>query len=356
LRLQDLPGSIAYRLRKPSLWTSMALYWLCWGVLKRMWPRPRWRVSVTEETCGALVTLGLMALAAVPWQWTGDARRRTGIPRGMIQALAWNALWLGALMAVLVVLLPAGRPDLPFSIQMPFMRQPLPPEAGILIGNFPLAFIFGWFLASQDGAEAEARASLELADQARIQTLQAQLHPHTLFNVLSGLTELVHEDPDSAEEALVQLVELYRKLMTQSTSVNLPLAQERELITRYLGIMDLRLGSRLEVHWDWEPWVDALELPPFLLHPLVENAIKHGIAPAKAGGIVRVAVTRVGDRLQLLVANTGKPLKAGCAGGVGLGNLKERLALLPRLKPELELRQDGEWVTARLTLAWNGPA
>jgi len=322
LRLQDLPGSIAYRLRKPSLWTSMALYWLCWGVLKRMWPRPRWRVSVTEETCGALVTLGLMALAAVPWQWTGDARRRTGIPRGMIQALAWNALWLGALMAVLVVLLPAGRPDLPFSIQMPFMRQPLPPEAGILIGNFPLAFIFGWFLASQDGAEAEARASLELADQARIQTLQAQLHPHTLFNVLSGLTELVHEDPDSAEEALVQLVELYRKLMTQSTSVNLPLAQERELITRYLGIMDLRLGSRLEVHWDWEPWVD----------------------------------TRVGDRLQLLVANTGKPLKAGCAGGVGLGNLKERLALLPRLKPELELRQDGEWVTARLTLAWNGPA
>jgi two-component system sensor histidine kinase AlgZ len=88
----------------------------------------------------------------------------------------------------------------------------------------------------------------------------------------------------------------------------------------------------------------------------VENAIKHGIAPAREGGIVRVAVSREGDRLQLLVANTGKPLRADGGGGVGLQNLRERMKLMARLKPDLELRQEGEWVIARLSLAWNWPS
>jgi two-component system sensor histidine kinase AlgZ len=101
--------------------------------------------------------------------------------------------------------------------------------------------------------------------------------------------------------------------------------------------------------------VDALELPPLLLYPLVENAVKHGIMPVREGGTVRVEITRVGSRLQLLVANTGRPLRSD-GDGVGLGNLRERLKLLARFRPSLDLRQEGEWVVARLALAWDWPA
>jgi two-component system sensor histidine kinase AlgZ len=343
---------MAQRLRKTSLWTATALYFLCWDVLKRLMPRPHWHLAWPEEVFGVLLTAGLTILTTLPWHWTGDARRRTGVFRGLVQALVWNALWLGALIALEVVMLPAAQPGMPFAPKLPFLHTPLPPISGMVFANFPMALVFGWFLSNQEGAEDEAKASVALVDQARLQALQAQLHPHSLFNALSGLSELVREDAETAEEALVQLADLYRMLMAQSSSVNLPLAQERQLVTCYLGIMALRLGSRLEVRWDWEPWVDVLELPPMLLYPLVENAVKHGIMPAREGGIVRVAVTREGDRLQLLVANTGKPLRTDGGGGVGLQNLRERLKLLARLKPNLELRQEGEWVFGRLSLAW----
>ena len=356
MRLQELSVSLAHRLRKRSLWSAMTLYFLCWEALKRMWPQPRLLLGPGEEVSGVLVTFCLMCLAPLAWQWTGDARRRAGIPRGLVQALAWNALWLGALVALQTALLPA--PTGPFHSMFPMrlLGLRLPPETGIMIGNYPLALIFGWFMASQEASEADAAASRELADQARIQALQAQLHPHTLFNVLSGLTELVHEDAETAEEALVQLIELYRMLMGQAAAGSQPLARERELIERFLAIMELRLGSRLQVRWDWAPWADPLELPPFLVYPLVENAIKHGIAPSKRGGTVRVEAARADGRLQLLVADNGRPLKADAPNGVGLRNLKERLGLLAALDPHLDLRQEGEWVTARLSLAWRWSA
>jgi two-component system sensor histidine kinase AlgZ len=343
---------MARRLRQPSAWTATLLFFLCWEMLKRIMPRARWHVDLAEELFGALLAVGLMYLTPIPWQWTGDARRRTRFLRGAAQAAVWNALWLAGLIALEALFWPAaplGPHDFMF---LPFSHRPLPALAGMMFTNYPLSFVFGWNLASQEGAEADAEASVALVDQARLQALQAQLHPHSLFNALSGLSELVREDAETAEEALVQLADLYRMLMAQSSSVNLPLAQERQLVTCYLGIMALRLGSRLEVRWDWEPWVDVLELPPLLLYPLVENAVKHGIMPAREGGIVRVAVTREGDRLQLLVANTGKPLRTDGGGGVGLQNLRERLKLLARLKPDLELRQEGEWVFGRLSLAW----
>jgi signal transduction histidine kinase len=332
----------------------MSLYFLCWEVLKRMWPQPRLLLGPWEEASGVLVTFCLMGLAPIAWQWTGDPRRRAGIPRGLVQAIVWNGLWLGALVALQTLLLPAAEGPVQSLFPMRLLGLRLPPETGIMIGNYPLALIFGWFMAAQEAAEADTAAAQSLADRARMEALQAQLHPHTLFNVLSGLTELVHEDAETAEEALVQLVDLYRMLMGQAASGPLPLARERELVERFLAIMELRLGSRLEVRWDWAPWADPLELPPFLVYPLVENAIKHGIAPSKKGGTVRVEVARTGSHLELLVADNGRPLKEGAGDGVGLRNLKERLRLMAGLEPNLELRQEGEWVTARLSLAWEG--
>jgi LytS/YehU family sensor histidine kinase len=227
-----------------------------------------------------------------------------------------------------------------------------PPQWALLLLNFPLALMLGWFLAEKERAEASERDLRALADQARAQALQAQLNPHALFNILGGMAELVHEDPLAAEEALVGLTDLYRTLTRHSAALAAPLKAERGLLEQYLEIEDMRLGKRLDLQWAWPAWADALDLPPLLLQPLVENAIKHGIAPDPAGGIVRIEVRRGERELVLSVANTGQPMRPGGPEGTGLGNLRQRLALLGRFKPAFTLARDGDWTVARLTLAW----
>lgn len=237
----------------------------------------------------------------------------------------------------------ADRPD----------RPPPPgprPELMLLFLNLPFALVLGWFLAEKEQAEHTGRASRERERQARAQALQAQLHPHVLFNILGGLTELVHEDPEAAEEALVGLTELLRMLMKHGSALAMPLGQERALLRRYLEIEAIRLGSRLEVLWTWQEDLDGIKVPPLLLQPLVENAVKHGISPSPEGGRIRVEAIRTGTGLLLRVANTGQPLAPGGPGGVGLSNLRERLALLPEPRPAFDLRQEGAWTVAELRI------
>ncbi|MDR3669310.1 MAG: histidine kinase [Holophaga sp.] len=303
-----------------------------------------------------LMLVGHVGLAPLPWQWTGDDRPKAPPLRGLLQALPWNTLWLSALLGVVIMFFPFSDLRPAFHLHLFYFQILLRPQWGILLFNYPLALLFGWFLSDKESAEASVLEWRALADRTRAQALQAQLNPHVLFNVLSGLTELVHEDPEAAEQALVGLVEMYRQLMTHGQAARAPLARERALLNGYLGIEEIRLGSRLEVRWVWPPWADALELPPLLLQPLVENAIKHGIAPSLKGGTIRIEVTRQADRLQLTVANDGQPLNPAFSSGVGLGNLKERLVFLPELKPKLDLRQEGAWVFASLSLAWSWPA
>ena len=122
------------------------------------------------------------------------------------------------------------------------------------------------------------------------------------------------------------------------------------------GILGLFGGIALGVVWEIVPGLEETEVPTLLLQPLVENAIKHGISPDPEGGILRVSVQRDQERLVLAVANTGKPLPEIRTEGTGLGNLRQRLALLPVLAPVLELDQVGGWTRAKLTLAWRWTA
>ena len=238
---------------------------------------------------------------------------------------------------------PAVAPGL-FAKAFPAHRQ----EFMLFLLNLPFAMVLGWFLADKERAESTEAELLERARQAQVKALQAQLHPHALYNILGGLAELVHEDPDAAEEAIVGLVEMLRMLTRQSGASELPLSQERALLRHYLGIEEIRLGARLQVKWDWPDWADSVKLPPLLLLPLVENAIKHGIAAHLEGGTLRIGVSRSSRDLIFRVANTGQPLKPGEAEGTGLHHLRERLALTPRLDASLELRSEDGWTLAEL--------
>ena len=221
------------------------------------------------------------------------------------------------------------------------------PATALLVA-FLAALAAGRTMAAREADRRRAQAADALAAQARTQALQAQLHPHALFNALSGLTELVHEDPEAAEAALVTLSDFLRRLLRQGANASAPLGEERALLGLQLRIAELRLGSRLQIQWEWPEWADAQEAPPLLLQPLVENAIRHGIAARTMGGRLRIGAARQKGALLLEVSNTGEYI-APAQEGTGLGNLRERLALLDP-PGTLEIGQRGAWTVARVLI------
>ena len=353
MRVDQFPASTLRKFKNPATWVAIAIYGITWTVARSFLVQPGMLPAALEISIPFLFVAAQVALAPLPWLWTGDARPQASPLRGLVQAIPWNALWIAAGLGI-VFLLDGGRlaglQEARFKAAG--LEPPIRPEWGFFLVNFSLALILGLFLADKERAESSERDLKRLADQTRAQVLQAQLNPHVLFNVLGGLTELVHEDPDAAEAALIGLIQMYRELTAHGVALSAPLRDERQLIERYLDIEEVRLGERLEVAWEWPEWADQLEIPPMLLQPLVENAIKHGISPHPEGGALRIAVARKPGRLALSVANNGAPLDPRAREGTGIGNMRERLGLMPELEPRLDLVSEDGWTVARLNLAW----
>ncbi len=141
------------------------------------------------------------------------------------------------------------------------------------------------YLYLQHQSALQARAGLE----ARVQALQARIRPHFLFNSMNSIAGLIPIDPQRAEEAVIDLAELFRSALQEPSRLVL-LRTEIEVCERYLRIEKLRLGERLTVTWDLASLPANLRLPPLCLQPLVENAIYHGIQPSPAGGELKIRV------------------------------------------------------------------
>lgn len=165
---------------------------------------------------------------------------------------------------------------------------------------------------------------------AELRALRSQLDPHFLFNTLHSLTQLVREDPVATQNALERFGDLMRYVLTSSRQADAEVALEDELafVRNYLELERLRLGDRLQVIESIEPDTLELAVAPLLLQPLVENAIRHGIAPRREGGTLRLTVRTEEDALLIRVADNGK----GCtraawmqAGGLGLKAVRRQL-------------------------------
>jgi hypothetical protein len=191
----------------------------------------------------------------------------------------------------------------------------------------PAMIIVGGLTAARARSEEEREQARHEATVARTRLLQSQVHPHVLFNALNGLAELIHKDPPAAERSVMHLADLMRRIMRASDAPAFPLAEERAVVADYLALESLRLGSRLRVAWAWDASLDGLELPPLLLQPLVENAIKHGISPSVEGGDLVIHLRAEGTDVDLGVWNTGMPFRADRPGGIGIRNLVSRLDL-----------------------------
>ena len=160
---------------------------------------------------------------------------------------------------------------------------------------------------------------------ARLTALQGQLRPHFLFNTLNMIAEQVHTDPTGADAMLTRLGVLLRSSFTETDRERVPLRRELELLESYVDIMRARFRGRLTFELDIDPsTLDAL-VPRFMLQPLVENAIKHGVEPREEGGRVTVTARREGDSLDLEVRDNGDGLVGTIREGTGVRNTRERL-------------------------------
>ncbi len=174
--------------------------------------------------------------------------------------------------------------------------------------------------------ELQASELEKLLAEARLQALQAQLNPHFLFNTLNSISTLMHRDVEAADRMIVRLSELLRLALSTAGAQEVPLRDELEFLRRYLEIEQVRFGPRLSVDFHVAPDTLELAVPNLLLQPLLENAIKHGIAPRKAGGRIEVHARREGDRLHLTVADNGTGNSPSTRGsGLGLANTRARL-------------------------------
>jgi two-component system sensor histidine kinase AlgZ len=187
------------------------------------------------------------------------------------------------------------------------------------------------------------------ATTARLAELQSRIRPHFLFNTLNSAIALVRAEPAQAEAVLEDLAELFRSALADPAE-SVTLAQEITLAQRYLAIEQVRFGERLRVRWSLDSRADGAQLPPLLLQPLVENAVKHGVEPSTSGAQVHVSTERRGAVVVVKVTNT-TPAGAGERGhGLALANVRERLLLLHDVQARFSTALQGGVFQVRLEI------
>ncbi|HVH13444.1 MAG TPA: histidine kinase [Longimicrobium sp.] len=221
---------------------------------------------------------------------------------------------------------------------------------------YAMASAVGTGFATRDEWTEAALRRTNLAaqlHQAQLSVLRSQLHPHFLFNTLNAIAELVHNDRDGAVRVVAQLGSLLRYSMDASGETEVPLRVEMAALEAYLDIVRVRFGDRAAIRAEVDPAALDARVPPLLLQPLVENAVKHGFERMEGPGWLEVTGRVEGNRLQLRVANGGTGLMAAGDGRVGIGirNTRARLEQLYGDRAELTLHaRDGEPFTAMVTL------
>jgi len=305
--------------------------------------RERWRLATRFDLCRPALALRVLlfvqisvALAALPLAagWADAAARAAVLA---FASLAASLLWLPTVCALRPLLL----------------RQPPRLRETALAALGAAAALIGWGLVALPGlvparagtglGSAAAGAALALAvwhwlglraaaaqpeeASARLAELQSRIRPHFLFNALNTALALVQVDPRQAETVLEDLAQLFRVALAETGSA-VTLDEEIDLAQRYLAIEKLRFGDRLQLVWDLDPAAARAAMPPLVLQPLVENAVRHGIEPALDGGRIVVSTRASRGMAVVMVTNTlpGVPGRSG--NGIALANVAERLRLL----------------------------
>ena len=171
----------------------------------------------------------------------------------------------------------------------------------------------------------------ELAARSELKALKAQINPHFLFNALNSISALISSDPDAAQQTLERLAGIFRGTLLASEKGSVPFRKEMELVDAYLDVERARFGKRLSVEQSIDPGARDVPVPPLILQPVVENAVRHGISPTVEGGTVRIDAKLDDGALRIVVQDDGEgtgliDLEEMLAEGYGLRNVRDRLA------------------------------
>lgn len=193
------------------------------------------------------------------------------------------------------------------------------------------------------GLALRARMRAPADAQARLRELQSRIRPHFLFNTLNSAIALVRAEPARAEAVLEDLSELFRQALRELGDA-VPLSEEIALARRYLDIEQVRFGERLRVHWSLDPAAGDARLPPLLLQPLVENAVRHGVEPSAEGADLQISTERRGGTVVIKVSNTVPAGQGEAGAGLALRNVHERLMLLHDVQAQIRYGlKDGQY-------------
>ena len=324
------------------------LFWGAWALLRWQWPSLHWPVVAAQMWLAYSA-----AWLVLPWRWWPVA-----VPL---------AACLGGALGVLLGAGFSGATGHWLANPAALLRPWLPATAFALLMHLPLRW-WRWreeqALALRLNLAEQTRALAELARQVsltELKALQAQVEPHFLFNALASLQQLIRSQPRTAERFLGELHDYLRLALPSMREPMTTVARELALARAYLTVMGTRLGGRLRSREQSEPDCAGHPLPPMMLLTLVENAVRHGIEPVARGGEVRLDARREGERLVLEVCDDGAGLQAagsnaGRGHGLGLANVRDRLAGLYGEAAHLSIQQRGEGgVCARIELPWNLP-
>ncbi len=321
---------------------SLSASAIAWGGMRFHW-RLLWTLAFNTLVAGFLTAIGYggtLAVNMVFAQCIGlsifamiefAVRDRRAVGTGQAARIAL-AVVAGSLAGVLLASVVTGVVD-------ERTRGP----ATVMLQTVLIALLFGgiagyYFLARQ--RLLRTRTLLQQQELQRLQAehdrtaselrlLRAQVEPHMLFNSLAHVHSLIDSNPERGKRMLDHLIDYLRHALRHARETRSALADELRLLDNYLGICRIRIGERLDYRIEVPDALAAQPVPPMLLQPLVENAVRHGIEPAEAGGSITVSAHAQGDGLIASVRDTGVGFGPTCGGsGVGLANLRERLAAL----------------------------
>jgi two-component sensor histidine kinase len=293
------------------------LTWSRWG-LRSLLPTAFCTLSICVSCRLAFRVTERWASPALAAKLTGKPTLANGTFFTLLVVFAAALGWLFAVVTLSLVV----QKDIVTSSVSTWSGLPL-----LLAGSMSATVVWGLW-ASYLWRQQQLKTQLA---EARLKLLQGQIEPHFLFNTLANVRSLIAFEPERAGEMLDLFTSHLRSSLVAMRTELVPLEQELDLVRQYLRLMQLRMCERLEFTIKADAQATTMLVPPLLLQPLVENAIRHGLECQVAGGRVEISATVTPDGLQLLVRDDGRglgaPRRHGQSGsGVALANIRERLA------------------------------
>jgi two-component system, LytTR family, sensor kinase len=339
--------------RNTTWWQRFPLFWRCQigGWLLFAFIITLFKAAVLRDIETAAISTLLHESIGFTLTWVlHRVMQRWGVPPPGLELLLRVMLGCAVLTAIDVTLFEILRSQFFDSHQLL-----LPDERGVLLVAFYRYLIYACWCGLYFGIKA-LRAHVETAkaaSTAEMQALRAQLNPHFLFNALNSIAAEADDNPRAVKAISQELAQYLRYSLAHRHVREVRLADEVDALMHYLRVERARFEEHLTVHLDISDEARSALVPGFLLQPLVENAVKHGLASRPTGIVVNVRASCLPDALILEVSNTGTwrtPTTDGAHTGFGLESIKRRLALMYPRQHQINIERGAEWVSVTMQI------